>query len=66
MLLERLAEVLNRNIGESRKAQALCRQLDGRVVSLTVEGTPLAFFFRADGGRVALASRHDGSTDASL
>jgi len=45
--------VLNRNIGESRKAQALCRQLDGRVVSLTVEGTPFAFFSRrkADGLR---------------
>ena len=66
MLLERLAEVLNRNIGESRKAQSLCRQLDGRVVSLTVEGTPFAFFFKADGGRVALATRHDGSADASL
>ena len=66
MLLERLAEVLNRNIGESRKAQALCRQLDGRVVSLTVEGTPFAFYFAAEGGRVALSTRHDGTADASL
>jgi ubiquinone biosynthesis protein UbiJ len=66
MLLERLAEVLNRNIGESRKAQVLCRQLDGRVVSLTVEGTPFAFFFTAEGGRVALSTRHDGDADASL
>ena len=66
MLLDRLAELLNRNIADSRKAQALCRQLDGRVVSLTVEGTPLAFFFRAEGGRVSLAPNHDGATDASL
>ena len=66
MLLDRLADLLNRNIAESRRAQALCRQLDGRVVSLTVEGTPLAFFFRADGGRVSIAPQHDGTPDASL
>jgi ubiquinone biosynthesis protein UbiJ len=66
MLLERLAEVLNRNVADSRRAQALVRQLDGRVMSLTVEGTPLAFFFRADGGRLTISSRHDGTADASL
>ena len=66
MLLERLESVLNRNVAESRRAQALARQLDGRVMSLTVEGTPLAFFFRADGGRLAITSRHDGHADASL
>jgi ubiquinone biosynthesis protein UbiJ len=66
MLLERLESVLNRNLAESRRAQALVRQLDGRVMSLTVEGTPLAFFFRADGGRLAITSRHDGTADASL
>jgi ubiquinone biosynthesis protein UbiJ len=66
MLLERLESVLNRNVAESRRAQALVRQLDGRVMSLAVEGTPLTFFFRADGGRLAITSRHDGTTDASL
>jgi ubiquinone biosynthesis protein UbiJ len=66
MLLERLESILNRNVAESRRAQALARQLDGRVMSLTVEGTPLAFFFRADGGRLAITSRHDGPVDASL
>jgi ubiquinone biosynthesis protein UbiJ len=66
MLLERLAELLNRNISDSRKAQALCRQLDGRVVSLTAEGTPFTFFFKADGGRVAIATRHHGAADAGL
>ena len=66
MLLERLESILNRNVAESRRAQALARQLDGRVMSLTVEGTPLAFFFRADGGRLAITSRHDGPADASL
>lgn len=66
MLLERLESVLNRNVADSRKAQALCRQLDGRVMSLTVQGTPLAFYFRAEGGRIALVPRHDGAADASL
>jgi len=66
MLLERLADLLNRNIADSRKAQGLCRQLDGRVVSLTVEGTPFAFLFRADGGRVSLTTSDGGAADASL
>ena len=66
MLLERLEGLLNRNVADSRQAQALCRQLDGRVVSLTVEGTPLAFFFKAHGGRISLATRHEGDADASL
>jgi ubiquinone biosynthesis protein UbiJ len=66
MLLERLESILNRNVAESRRAQALARQLDGRVMSLTVEGTPLAFFFRAEGGRLAVTPRHDTPADASL
>ena len=66
MLLERLAAVLNRNVAASRRAQSLARQLDGRVVSLTVEGTPVALHVRADGGRLAVSSRHDGPADASL
>jgi ubiquinone biosynthesis protein UbiJ len=66
MLLERLESILNRNIADSRKAQAVCRQLDGRVMSLTVQGTPLAFYFKSDSGRVTLATRHEGPADASL
>jgi ubiquinone biosynthesis protein UbiJ len=66
MLLDRLEAILNRNVADSRRAQALVRQLDGRVMSLTVEGTPLQFFLRAEGGRLELAPRHDGGTDASL
>jgi len=66
MLLDRLETILNRNVAESRRAQALARQLDGRTMSLTVEGTPLAFFFRAEGGRLAIVPRHDGAVDASL
>jgi len=49
-----------------RRAQALARQLDGRVMSLLVEGTPVTVFLRAEGGRVVLTPRHDGATDASI
>jgi ubiquinone biosynthesis accessory factor UbiJ len=67
MLLERLEEALNRNVAESRKAQALCRQLDGRVVSLAVTGTPLEFFFSAKDGRLTLSPRNEGAAaDAAL
>jgi ubiquinone biosynthesis protein UbiJ len=66
MLFERLESILNRNVAESRRAQALARQLDGRVLSLTVEGTPFAVCFRADGGRLAISPRHEGPADASL
>ena len=63
MLLARLEAILNRNVADSRRAQALARQLDGRVMSLTVEGTPLVFFFRGDGGRLAITPSHDGPAD---
>jgi ubiquinone biosynthesis accessory factor UbiJ len=67
MLLERLEEALNRNVAESRKAQALCRQLDGRVISLAVTGTPLEFFFSARDGRLSLSPRNEGAAaDAAL
>ena len=66
MVLDRLEAILNRNVADSRRAQALARQLDGRVMSLVVEGTPLALFLRAEGGRLTVAPRHDGVADASL
>jgi len=66
MLLDRLEAVLNRNVADSRRALALTRQLDGRVMSLTAEGTPVAIFFHAEGGRLRLTPRHEGPADASL
>jgi ubiquinone biosynthesis accessory factor UbiJ len=67
MLLARLEDALNRNVAESRKAQALCRQLDGRVVSLAVTGTPLEFFVSARDGRLSLSPKNEGAAaDASL
>jgi ubiquinone biosynthesis protein UbiJ len=66
MLLDRLENALNRNIAESRKAKALARQLDHRVMSLVVQGTPLALYFRLDDGRFAISTRHEGAADATL
>jgi len=66
MLFDRVEATLNRNVAQSRKAQALARQLDGKVMSLIVQGTPLTIFFKARDGRIEVGTRHEGTTDASL
>ncbi len=66
MVLDRLEAILNRNVADSRRAQALARQLEGRMMSLVVEGTPIAIFLRAEGGRLALAPRHEAVADATI
>lgn len=58
MLLEKLAASLNRNVAQSAKARALVERLEGRSLSLTLEGTPLAFALRVDGGQVRLSDEH--------
>ena len=55
MLLEKLAASLNRNVAQSAKARALVAQLDGRSLSLTLEGTPLTFAMRVDGEQIHLS-----------
>ena len=66
MLLGRLQAILNRNVAGSRRAQDLCRQLDGKVLSLAVEGTPVTLFMRARDGGVELSATQPGTPDASL
>jgi ubiquinone biosynthesis protein UbiJ len=66
MLLERLESLLNRNVAESRQALALVRQLDGRTLALTVDGTPIALHLFAEGGRLRLAPQSDRPADATL
>ena len=66
MLLSRLEELLNRNVGGSRRAQELCRRLDGRALELQLTGTPLAIFLEARDGRIELAERRDSPVDARL
>jgi ubiquinone biosynthesis protein UbiJ len=65
-LLERLAAVLNRNVAQSNRASALTAQLDGRTLSLVLEGTPLTLYFRVADGRIAIDSGQPGDADASL
>lgn len=66
MLLERLQEIFNRNIADSNEARRLCQQLDGRALSLDVKGTSLKFYLAVRQGSIALDTRHEGTTDASL
>jgi ubiquinone biosynthesis accessory factor UbiJ len=66
MLLSRLEELLNRNVAGSRRAQELCRRLDGRALELQLTGTPLAIFLTARDGRIELAERRDSPADARL
>jgi ubiquinone biosynthesis protein UbiJ len=65
MLLEPFAAILNRNVAQSAKAQALVGQLDGRALSLAADGTPLAFTMRVTGGRIELTER-TGTADAEI
>jgi ubiquinone biosynthesis protein UbiJ len=66
VFLDRLQETLNRNVAESRRAQAICRQLDGRVMALVAQETPIRLYFKAADGRLVLDSRHEGETDARI
>jgi ubiquinone biosynthesis protein UbiJ len=66
MLLERLQDVLNRNVAGSRRAQELTRRLDGRAIELEVTNTPLKIFMEARDGRIVLAERRDTPADARL
>lgn len=66
MLLERLQDVLNRNVAGSRRAQELTRRLDGRALEIELSNTPLRIFLEARDGRIELAERRDSPADARL
>jgi ubiquinone biosynthesis accessory factor UbiJ len=66
VLLGQLATVLNRNVAQSNRAAALLAQLDGRVLGLTLEGTPVTLYFKVADGRIGIDTRREGATDASL
>jgi ubiquinone biosynthesis accessory factor UbiJ len=65
-LLDKLAAVLNRNVAQSNRASTLTAQLDGRTLSLVLEGTPLTLCFRVADGRITIDSGPSGDADASL
>jgi ubiquinone biosynthesis protein UbiJ len=66
LLLGQLAAALNRNVEQSERAATLAAQLEGRVLSLVLEGTPMTLWFKVAEGRVAIDTRHDGHADARL
>jgi ubiquinone biosynthesis protein UbiJ len=66
VLLGQLAASLNRNVGQSERASTLAAQLDGRVLALVLEGTPMTLWFKVHEGEVAIDTRHEGTADARL
>ena len=65
-LLAPLARTLNRNIGESTPARALCRDLDGRVIAIRVRDTGLAMYFAIDNGTLDLRTDTEAEPDVVL
>jgi ubiquinone biosynthesis accessory factor UbiJ len=65
-LLGQLATVLNRNVAQSTRAATIATQLDGRVLALALEGTPVTLYVKVREGRIAVDTGHEGVADASL
>jgi ubiquinone biosynthesis protein UbiJ len=66
MILSRLQDLLNRSIEASGRARELCRQLDGRAMSLAVEGTPVRICLDVKDERVVLTPDSARVADASI
>jgi ubiquinone biosynthesis protein UbiJ len=65
-LLQPVARVLNRNIGESTAAREQCRRLDGKVVAIRVRDTALSSYFSIDNEVVTLSAAHDTEPDVVI
>jgi len=61
-----LASVLNRNIAQSSAARALCRRLEGKVLSVRFANTPFGISFRSDGERMTLDTEVPEVANATL
>jgi len=66
MRLSPLESILNRNIADSAAARALCKQLEGRVLALHMDGLPLSLFFHSDGERMTIDTRQAQPPSATL
>lgn len=66
MRLTPLESVLNRNIAASAAARSLCQRLDAKVMALHVEGMPLSIYFKSQGDRMSLDTKHEGAPNATL
>ena len=65
-LLQPVARVLNRNIGESTAAREQCKRLDGKIVAIRVRDTALSSFFSIDNEVVTLSAEHDAEPDVII
>lgn len=65
-LLQPVARVLNKNIGESTAAREQCARLDGKVIAIRVRDTALASYFAVDDETVSLSSEHDAEPDVVI
>jgi ubiquinone biosynthesis protein UbiJ len=65
-LLQPVARVLNRNIGESTAAREQCERLDGKVVAIRVRDTALSSFFSINNEIVTLSAEHDTEPDVVI
>lgn len=65
-LLQPIARVLNRNIGESTAAREQCKRLDNKVIAIRVRDTALASYFLIEGETITLATDHDADPDVVI
>jgi ubiquinone biosynthesis accessory factor UbiJ len=66
MRLAPLESVLNRNIADSSAARALCRRLQGKVLSVRFSNVPFGISFRSDGERMSLDTNVAEAASATL
>ncbi len=66
LLFRPFEALLNRGIERSTEAQAIARALDGRVLALTVDGTPFDLRLRIASERAAVTLPEGAAPDASI
>jgi ubiquinone biosynthesis accessory factor UbiJ len=68
MLTERIAAVLNRNLGQSPRARELCVQLAGKRIEIIMRSTPWKLAVESDGAALLLTKPAAGAQpgDASI
>jgi len=66
LLLRPFEQLLNRGLAQSTSAARLATQLEGRVLALTIEASPLDFRLAIRGGRFALSLPDGAAPDASI
>ena len=66
MLFRPFELLVNRGLAQSTSAQALARGLEGRILGLAIDGTPLDLRLKVSAGRISLALPDGAAPDATL